>query len=155
MLSPVEINSLCCVSWRAKNRLLNCIEWVYVCMRACVWHSPRAPMVLMHINVTILSAVRCRPLIQVSFHVHYLAPYCDIRPTPFEIHHTAWQIARSIIVLVKRFDCENCNTKTNVLSHLLSYIGPISMSSYRWFDSHCDRPTLSSTSTRYINRITW
>ena len=78
------------------------------------------PIVLMHINITILSAVRYRLLIQVSFHVHYLASFCDI--TPFEIHHTAWQIARSVIVLIKRFECENCNTKINVHSHLLWYI---------------------------------
>ena len=32
-----------------------------------------APIVLMHINVKILSAVRYRPLTQVSFHVHYFA----------------------------------------------------------------------------------
>ena len=37
-----------------------------------------ARMVLMHINVKILSAVRSRPLTQVSFHVHYFASYFDI-----------------------------------------------------------------------------
>jgi len=120
MLSPVEINSLCWVSWRAKNRLLNCIEWVYVCVHARMCVAFTTPMVLMHINITILSAVRSRRLIQVSFQVHYLASYCDI--TSFEIHHTAWQIARAIIVLVKRFDCENCNNTTNGHSHLLWYI---------------------------------
>ena len=36
-----------------------------------------ARMVLMHINVTILSAVRSRPLVQVSFHVQYFASYFD------------------------------------------------------------------------------
>ena len=46
-----------------------------------------ARMVLMHVNVTILSAVRSRLLILVSFHVHYLALYFDI--TCFEIHHPA------------------------------------------------------------------
>ena len=56
---------------RANNRLLNCLEWVYVCKLECVAFAVR--IVVMHINVTILSAVRCRPLIQVSFHVHYLA----------------------------------------------------------------------------------
>ena len=76
-----------------------------------------ARIVLMHINVTILSAVRSRPLIQVSFRVHYLALYCDI--TSFEMHHTARQIARSIIVLVNVFVSENCNTKINVHSYLL------------------------------------
>ena len=65
-----------------------------------------ARMVLMHINVKIHSAVRYRPLIQVSFHVHYFASYFNI--TYFEIDHIASKIARSI-VLVKRFDCENCN----------------------------------------------
>ena len=49
---------------------------------ACV-----APMVLMHINVKILSAVRSRPLTQVSFHVHNFASYFDI--TSLEIHHIA------------------------------------------------------------------
>ena len=46
-----------------------------------------ARMVLMHINVKILSAVRFRPLTQVSFHVHYFASYFDI--TSLEIHHIA------------------------------------------------------------------
>ena len=46
-----------------------------------------ARMVLMHINVKILSAVRSRPLTQVSFHVHYFASYFEI--TSFEIHHIA------------------------------------------------------------------
>ena len=46
-----------------------------------------ARMVLMHINVMILSAVRSRPLVHVSFHVHYFASYFDI--TKFEIHHKA------------------------------------------------------------------
>ena len=46
-----------------------------------------ARMVLMHINVKILSAVRFRPLTQVSFHVHYLASYFDV--TSLEIHHIA------------------------------------------------------------------
>ena len=30
------------------------------------------------INVMILSAVRSRPLVQVSFHMHYFASYCYI-----------------------------------------------------------------------------
>ena len=46
-----------------------------------------ARMVLMHIIVKILSAVRSRPLTQVSFHVNYFASYFDI--TSLEIHHIA------------------------------------------------------------------
>ena len=42
----------------------------------CVAFAARK--MLMHINVTIRSAVRSRPLIQVSFHVHYFGSYCDI-----------------------------------------------------------------------------
>ena len=42
-----------------------------------------ARMMLMHINVKTLSAVRSQPLIQVSFHVHFLVSYVDI--TSFEI----------------------------------------------------------------------
>jgi hypothetical protein len=38
MLFPVEISALWLVSWRAKSHLLNCIEWVCVCVRECVWH---------------------------------------------------------------------------------------------------------------------
>ena len=60
---------------------------VGVCEHARMCVAFAAPMVLMHINVTILSAVRSRPPIQVSFQVHYLASYFDI--TSFEIHHTA------------------------------------------------------------------
>ena len=37
-----------------------------------------ARRVLMYINVKILSAVRSRPLIQVSFDVHYFTSYFDI-----------------------------------------------------------------------------
>ena len=54
-----------------------------------------ARIVLMHINVKILSAVRFRPLTQVWFHVHYFASYFDI--TSLEIHHIALTIARSIV----------------------------------------------------------
>ena len=74
-----------------------------------------ARMVLMHINVMILSAVRSRPLVQVSFHVHYYASYFN--SSYFEIYHKASQIAR-LIVQVKRFDCDKCNIKTNVHSHM-------------------------------------
>ena len=56
-------------------------------MRESVCDIRRAIGAYAYINVTILSAVRSRPLIQVSFHVHYLASYGDI--TSFEIHHTA------------------------------------------------------------------
>ena len=73
-----------------------------------------APMVLMHINVTIISTVRSRSLTQVSFHMHYFESFFDI--TYLDINHIAWKIARSIVG-VKRFDCENCNIKTNVHSH--------------------------------------
>jgi len=92
------------------------VYWVgvYVHVRMCVTFAAR--MMLMHINVKILTVVLSQPLIQVSFHVHYFASYFDI--TDFDIHHIAWTIARSI-VWVKRFDCENCNIKTNVRSHLL------------------------------------
>ena len=90
------------------------LYWVGVRVHARMCVAFAAPMVLMHINVKILSAVRSRPLTQVSFHVHYFALYFDI--TSLEIHHIAWKIARSI-VWVKRFDCENCNIKTNVHSH--------------------------------------
>ena len=55
------------------------------CEDVCVSYAGR--MVLMHINVMILSAVRSRPLVHVSFHVHYFASYFDI--TKFEIHHKA------------------------------------------------------------------
>ena len=60
---------------------------VGVCVHArmCVTYAAR--IVLMHINVMILSEVRSRPLVQVSFHVHYFASYCYI--TYFEIHHEA------------------------------------------------------------------
>ena len=44
-----------------------------------------ARIVLMHINVKVLSAVRSRRLTQVSFHVHYFASYFEI--TSLEIHH--------------------------------------------------------------------
>ena len=90
------------------------LYWVGVCVHARMCVAFAAPMVLMHINVTILSAVRSRPLKQVSFHMHYFASYFDI--TYLDIHHIACKIARSI-VWVKRFDCENCNIKTNVHSH--------------------------------------
>ena len=90
------------------------LYWVGVCVHARMCVAFAAPMVLMHINVTILSAVRSQPLTQVSFHMHYFASYFDI--TYLDIHHIACKIARSI-VWVKRFDCENCNIKTNVHSH--------------------------------------
>ena len=90
------------------------LYWVGVCVQAIMCVALAARMVLMHISVKILSAVRSRPLTQVSFHVHYFASYFDI--VYLEIHHIAWKIARSI-VWVKRFDCENCNIKTNVNSH--------------------------------------
>ena len=90
------------------------LYWVGVCVHAIMCVAFAARMVLIHISVKILSAVRSRPLTQVSFHVHYFASYFDI--VYLEIHHIAWKIARSI-VWVKRFDCENCNIKTNVHSH--------------------------------------
>ena len=90
------------------------LYWVGVCVHAIMCVAFAARMVLMHISVKILSAVRSRTLTQVSFHVHYFASYFDI--VYLEIHHIAWKIARSI-VWVKRFDCENCNIKTNVHSH--------------------------------------
>ena len=62
----------------AKNGLLNCIEWMYVCMHASKSVIFAARMVLMHINVNILFAVQSRPHIQVSFHGHYVAYYFDI-----------------------------------------------------------------------------
>ena len=90
------------------------LYWVGVCVHAIMCVAFAARMVLMHISVNILSAVRSRPLTQVSFHVHYFASYFD--NAYLQIHHIAWTIARSI-VWVKRFDCENCNIKTNVHSH--------------------------------------
>ena len=53
------------------------LYWVGVCLlaRMCVTF---ARMVLMHTNVEIVSSVRSRPLIQVSFHVPFLPSYCVI-----------------------------------------------------------------------------
>ena len=54
------------------------LYWVGVCVQAIMCVAFAARMVLMHISVNILSAVRSRPLTQVSFHVHYFASYFDI-----------------------------------------------------------------------------
>ena len=58
-----------------------------VCVHARMGVVFAARMVLKHINVKILSAVRSRPFTQVSFHVHYFESYFDI--TSLEIHHIA------------------------------------------------------------------
>ena len=60
---------------------------VGVCVHAIMFVAFAARMVLMHISVKILSAVRSRPLTQVSFHVHYFVSYFDI--AYLEIHHIA------------------------------------------------------------------
>ena len=60
---------------------------VGVCVHARICVAFAAPMVLMDINVKILSALRSRPLTQISFYVHYFASYFDI--TSVEVHHIA------------------------------------------------------------------
>jgi len=66
-----------------------------VCAHARMCATFDTQIVLMHFNVMILSAVRSRPLVQVSFHVHYFASYLDI--TVFENQHQARKIARLIV----------------------------------------------------------
>ena len=88
-------------------------------------HISRANGIYAYINVTILSAFRSRPLIQVSFHVHYFASY-------FDITHLQQIIERNKLL-----------DQSFAMRHM-------SMSSCRWFDSPSDQPTLS----RYTNKIT-
>ena len=66
-----------------------------MCTRENVCGIRRANGAYIYINVTILSAVRSRPLTQVSFHMHYFASYFDI--TYLDIHHIACKIARPIV----------------------------------------------------------
>ena len=68
VLFPVEIRALWLILWETENQLY----WVGVCLRArmCVTF---ARLVLMLTNVKIVSAVRSRPLTQVSFHVTYFS----------------------------------------------------------------------------------
>ena len=72
-----------------------------VCVHVRVFVTFAARMVLMHINVMIFSEVRSRPLVQVSFHVHYYASYFD--SSYFEIYHKASLTNSSINRLSKTF----------------------------------------------------